>query len=187
MTFCTSLAEHPGGHGTRRYVLAAGLLVSVWFVGGCDGGLESPTPLTSASMELSSTSDSAVALPSTGVTYEIDGTVSEYQWTTSFPLIVAVPPEFSGVTITSVSLTLQQASGGILVAPPPGQTEQYFFNPTVTGNRVESGSETTIVFDVWYTTPNVSGRADAVITVTVGALTDDGVALSSAYGIAVAS
>ena len=93
-------------------------------------------------MDLTASPDPAQATASTGVTYTIKGDhdghpdeIRTYPWKTSFVVNIQ---ETGGLAldITAVNLKVQQASGGIVIAPSGGEVEYYQFNSSASGNRV---------------------------------------------------
>jgi hypothetical protein len=71
------------------------------------------------------------------------------------------------VTLTSATLKVQQASGGIVSPPTGGEIEHYdSVTSQVTGNEFPgANSQLSMYFDVWYDLPNL--RKEALITVTL--------------------
>jgi hypothetical protein len=129
---------------------------------------EAPTESTELEVELSADPNPAPAEPSSGVTYTIEGDeneedqIVEYPWRTSFVVTIA---EVGGVAldVTGVSVGVQQATGGIVIAPSGGKIERYQFNSSAGGNHVSAYSSISMGFEVWYDLPN-DGR-EALITV----------------------
>jgi len=132
------------------------------------GACNSPTE-SDPSFDVSFTvnPDPATASGPTGVTYKVtnpDDTVSyyEYDYRTSFSVNIK---ENAGMAldITSVNLTLQQATGGIVVTPSGGDSVYYKFNSSAVTNHINKNGSADVGFDVWYDLPN-QGR-EALITV----------------------
>jgi hypothetical protein len=71
------------------------------------------------------------------------------------------------VEITSTSVKVEQASGGIVTTPTGGDTEHYDSVMTsASGNKIAAvGGAVTMTFDVWYDLPSL--RKEAVITTSV--------------------
>ena len=67
---------------------------------------------------------------------------------------------------------LRQTTADIIVVPPPGLVEHYEFDAAPHNNRVETGTEISIDYEVWYTLPN-EGR-EAQINVDLTFVDDDG-------------
>jgi hypothetical protein len=76
------------------------------------------------------------------------------------------------VDVTGVNLGVQQASGGIAIAPSGGDTEHYQFNSSAGGNYLAAYGSVSVGFQVWYDLPN-NGR-EALITVSFSFRDDDG-------------
>jgi len=166
----------------RRYI--AVLLVAAFSVVGCQEGLPTaPTdPVVSQGnmhlVVLSSAPATLTAVPSTGVTIMVDGAPVILPWKVSFALIVNVGVEHEPVTITSVTHTVRQAVGGIVVVPTFPDSEEFLVEQRPHDNRIESGGEGVIEFDVWYLLPN--GGREAAVTVNVTFTSDiRGLLLSS--------
>ena len=125
---------------------------------------------TSAAVTLTASPDPTSALPSTGVTYTIVGDanhpdqIKEYPWRTHFSVNMS-ETNGVGLDITSISVKVQQAAGGIITPPTTGQIEHYQFTSQSSGNRLEGHGTAVVGFDVWYDLPNL-GR-EAVITVII--------------------
>jgi hypothetical protein len=132
------------------------------------GACNSPTE-SDPSFDVSFTAnpDPATASGPTGVTYKetnSDDTVSyyEYDYRTNFTLTIKEEAGLA-LTITSINLTLQQATGGIVI-PPSGGDQVYFkFNSSATTNHINARGSAEVGFDVWYDLPN-QGR-EALVTV----------------------
>ena len=166
----------------RRYI--AVLLVAAFSVVGCEEGLptEPTDPVVSQGnmqlVVLSSAPATLTAVPSTGVTIMVDGAPVILPWKVSFALITNVGVDHEPVTITSVTHTVRQAVGGIVVVPTFPDSEEFLFEQRPRDNRIESGGEGVIEFDVWYLLPN--GGREAVVTVNVTFTSDiRGLLLSS--------
>ena len=148
----------------RAAVLAS---TAVWLV-----ACSSPTDpsATTAKVDLTANPNPTSALPSSGVTYTIVGDathpdqIKEYPWQTHFSVNMAETAGV-GLDITSISVKVQQAAGGIITPPTNGQIEHYQFTSQSSGNRLEGHGTAVVGFDVWYALPN-QGR-EAVITVIV--------------------
>ena len=138
------------------------LLVAAWLP-----ACSSPTDATTLAVTLTGTPDPTSAVASQGVTYTVtnpDNTVStfEYAWQTS----LSVNMQETGGTalsITAVNLTVQQASGGIVITPSGGDKEYFRFTSSASGNSLAAHGTASINFVAWYTLPN-KGR-EALITV----------------------
>ena len=148
----------------RRAALILLPVLAVAWMGGCDSPTESEDGLD---VTFTASPDPAVASSPTGVQYKVtnaDDTVSyyEYDYRTSFSVNIK---ENAGMAldITSVNLTLQQATGGIVVTPSGGDSVYYKFNSSAATNHINKNGSADVGFDVWYDLPN-QGR-EALITV----------------------
>jgi hypothetical protein len=150
------------------------LVLAICWIAGCDA----PTESTSLEVALTASPDPAAAQPSSGVFYTIEGDdddpdeVVEYPWRTSFVVTVH---ETGGMAldVTAVTVRVQQAAGGIVIAPSGGRTEHYQFNSSAGGNHLNANGSLGIGFEVWYDLPN-EGR-EALITVTLSFRDEDSV------------
>ena len=89
------------------------------------------------------------------------------------------------VDLTAVNLVVKQASGGI-VTPPHRRRDRHYEHITSAGaNRFASvNSSVTIGFDVWYDLPSL--RREALVTVTLSFMDNDGRSFSKAFDVRVA-
>ena len=148
----------------RRVVRALMPLVLVGAISSCSA----PTEPTQLSVDLTSTPATATAVVSKGVFYTIKGDDThpdqtiEYPWKASFTVSLQETGGLA-VDITAVNVRVQQASGGIVITPTTGTVEQYQFNSSASGNRLESKGTASVGFEVWYDLPN-KGR-EALVTV----------------------
>ncbi len=131
------------------------------------------TATTGATVTLLAAPDPAIAEPSAGVTYIENDQVLEFQWKTTFAIIVRLNEGQVATNVNSLSLVLQQASGGILIAPVTGETVRFRFDTRVPGNRLEPAGEVVVEFDLFYTLPN-QGK-EALITVILALVNDSSV------------
>ncbi|HET9317603.1 MAG TPA: hypothetical protein VFQ51_18565 [Vicinamibacteria bacterium] len=130
--------------------------------------------------------DPATAAGPTGRFFTIEKTdepdeVREYDWRASFSVTVRLTEDANKesvgldlpLDITSATVTVQQASGGIVTPPTGTEKEHYDFVITSsTTNRLTGvGATATMTFDVWYDLPNL--RREALVNVSVG-FADDG-------------
>ena len=102
--------------------------------------------------------------------------ILEYDWKVSFAVNVRLNSNSTSedidlefpVEITSATVKVQQASGGIVTPPTGGDAEHYESVITSsTTNRISAVNGTaTLYFDVWYDLPNLKKEALATITVT---------------------
>jgi len=89
------------------------------------------------------------------------------------------------VNLTSVTVKVQQASGGIVTPPTGGDIEHYEFVTQASSNTFASvGSNVDIRFDVWYDLPSL--RKEALVTVTLAFVDADGVVFTKTVDVKVA-
>ncbi len=90
------------------------------------------------------------------------------------------------VRMTAVTLTVKQASGGIVTPPTGSDTEHYeFVTLSSSGNQLSDvGVPLTLVFEVWYDLPSL--RKEAVVTVSYTFVDDDGVTFQKSEDLQVA-
>jgi hypothetical protein len=110
----------------KRAVLTLLPLLAAALLGGCS----SPTSSDSVDFDitLTASADPTTASPSTGVQYKVtnaDDTVSyyDYDYRTSFSVNIKDNAGMA-LEITSMNLTVQQATGGIVI-PPSGGDQVY--------------------------------------------------------------
>jgi len=154
----------------RRAMTVAATLAAL-SLGAC-GGSDTTTSPTASPSPTATPVVTIVANPAEApITASTD---PGYQWATSFSLTLT---ESAGVAVNirSVSATLQQAAGGIVVTPPTGLAEAFRYEVKSPSNRLEANGTLTIGFTFLYTLPQLG--EEALVTVTVN-LYDD---LGSAY------
>ena len=152
------------------------VLVAVLALSACDRpAFIMPTTVARAPLEVVAVPTSLLAAPSSGVTYELNGAVLEYDWRTSFSVVIRAPDDQTAVAITGLTQVLRQTTADIIVVPPPGLVEHYEFDAAPHNNRVETGTEMSIDYEAWYTLPN-EGR-EAQIQVDLTFVDDDGVTI----------
>lgn len=105
----------------------------------------------------------------------------EYDWHSTFTVTVRLTEDASNddvglelpLDITSATVTVQQASGGIVTPPTGTEKERYdFVIASSSTNRLTAvGSTAVMTFDVWYDLPNL--RREALVSVSLG-FADDG-------------
>ena len=148
----------------RRVVMSIMPLVLVGAISSCSA----PTEPTELSVDLSSSPATPSAVAAKGVFYTIKGDDThpdqtiEYPWKASFTVSLQETGGLA-VDITAVNVRVQQASGGIVITPTGGTVEQYQFNSSASGNRLEANGSASVGFEVWYDLPN-KGR-EALVTV----------------------
>jgi hypothetical protein len=104
-----------------------------------------------------------------------------FDWRTAFSVSVQLNNNATSddvdlqfpVQLTSATVKVQQASGGIVSPPTGGEVEHYdSVTSQVTGNQFNAVNQPlSMVFDVWYDLPSL--RREALITVTLAFADDD--------------
>lgn len=140
-------------------------LLAVALLGGCSSPTESDS--VDFDITLTASADPAPATPSTGVQYKVtnaDDTVSyyDYDYRTSFSVNIRDNAGMA-LDITSMNLTVQMATGGIVIQPSGGDQVYYKFNSSAVTNHINKNGSADVGFDVWYDLPN-QGK-EALITV----------------------
>ncbi len=157
----------------RRMTVILSVLVAASWLSACGSDSTSPT---SEAATFTSSPDPAVAAQSPDDrTYTIRGDdthadqIIKFPWKTTFTVTME---ETAGVgrSIDSMSIKVQQASGGIVITPTGSDVEHYDYLSHATSNRLDAKGKTNVTFDVWYDLPN-KGR-EALVTVTFS-FTDD--------------
>jgi len=136
-------------------------------VGACGGSsttspTDTTTPSPSAPPTITNTPGAAPITASTD---------PNYQWMTSFT-VTMVESAGVAVTIRSISATLQQAAGGIIVTPPTGLAEVYRYEVKSPSNRLGANGTLTIGFTFLYTLPQPG--QEALVTITLNCYDDSG-------------
>ncbi len=163
-------------------VRAAGLplfVLSASMMAGCQSPSEDPSIDVDDFLETSASPSPTNADVSTGRTYRVvrgnnqPDEILEFDWHTGFGLSVKLNNNAANdeldlefpVTLTSATLKVQQASGGIVSPPTGGEIEHYdSVTSQVSGNEFSAANQTlTMYFDVWYDLPSL--RKEALITV----------------------
>ena len=150
---------------------------------------QSPTSTTgSEEIEVTASPNPTTAVQSTGKTYTVTydtkpNETFEYEWKTSFTVTLKNTSKV-GAKISSMSITVNPASGGIIITPTTGEVSHYDYAVSASANRVEGNNGTaTIAFDVWYT---VAGHGkEALATVGFSFLNDDSVTMSASESVRV--
>jgi hypothetical protein len=148
-------------------------------------------PTSSSSIDVTLTYDpdpASASGPGTGVTYKVtnsDDTTSyyEYDWRTTFSVHIQ---ETGGkaLDITQLNITVQQATGGIVIPPSGGDQIYYKFNSSAATNHVNAKGSADVGFDVWYDNPN--GNKEALITVGLNFEDEDSIGYSETVKVKVA-
>lgn len=148
-------------------LLAALMLTS------CDSGnLFDPSLTLGVIVDVTAEPDPTIATSAAGETFMVGDEIVEFDWKTSFRLVSTIDEDQVQTTITSLGLLVQQATGGIIIIPPPGQVESFRFDTRTNGNIIAPGSSKVSEFDLWYSLPN--GGREAVLTVSVTYINDSG-------------
>jgi hypothetical protein len=173
----------------RRVSMAMLLLAGVAAVSlsGCQKTDSTDSSLKVDDFVISTTSPSIATAdgPGTGKTYRIvrgnnqPDDILEYDWHTTFGLSTTINNHATDdsvklafpVTLSSASVKVQQASGGIVNPPTGGDTEHFEYLSSASGNTIGAVNGTiNMNFEVWYDLPSL--RKEALITVTLN-FTDD--------------
>jgi hypothetical protein len=168
------------------------------------GACQSPTEADDALnvddfLEISVTPNPAIATESTdGKTYRVvrgnnqPDDILAYDWRTSFTLALTLTGKADDkealefpVDITTVTLQVKQASGGIITPPTGGEIEYYTYVTQASANRYSAVNQTnSIAFDVWYDLPSL--RREALVQVSIGFKDNDDSTFTKTYDVRVA-
>jgi len=156
----------PSSTGTvieRRTLILSALAA---FACGDDNSSSSTTPSSTTSPSTTTPAATATATPdpSTAVGSSDRG----YTWQATFTVTLTETAALV-TTVKSLSATLQQAAGGIIITPPTGITETYRYQVRAGTNQIGANGTLPIEFDFFYTLPN--GGRQALVTLTFN-LTD---------------
>jgi hypothetical protein len=90
------------------------------------------------------------------------------------------------VRITAATLTVKQASGGIITPPTGGDSEKFeFITLSASGNQfATTGTPITLAFEVWYDLPSL--RKEAVVQLAVSFVDDNGTTWAKSVDLKVA-
>jgi len=182
----------------RRHRGLVFVLVTV-LASACQSPTESDDALAIDDILVASISpDPAIADVATdGKTYrvarnDLPDDILRYDWKTEF----TVNQQFNSqadddgaltfpVKISSATIKVQQASGGIVTAPTGGEVEHYESVTTATTNTFGAvGSTVSLTFDVWYDLPSL--KKEALITVTLVFTDADGLVVTKSLDVKVA-
>ena len=143
-------------------------------------------------LETSASPSPTNAESSSGRTYRVvrgnnqPDEILEFDWHTGFGLSVRLNNNAANedlnlefpVTLTSATLKVQQASGGIVSPPTGGEIEHYdSVTSQVSGNEFGGANQTiTMYFDVWYDLPSL--KKEALVTVALTFADENGKSFS---------
>jgi len=169
----------------RRAVSTLLLLVAAACIPACDAPTsETPT----LEVTITSNPDPASASGPTGVQYKVTNaddsvTFFDYDYRTSFTLTIQDTGGMA-LDITALNLTVQQATGGIVITPSGGDQVYFKYNSAAPTNHINANSTASVGFDVWYDLPN--GGREALITVGFTFQDDDDNTYSDTHQVKVA-
>ncbi|MGE0866363.1 MAG: hypothetical protein AB7P34_20885 [Vicinamibacterales bacterium] len=184
-----------------RFVKAVLVGVSIIAAAGCQSPTDPDDTLeVDDFLDLSVAPDPATAAAATdGRTYRVvrgnnqPDDILPYDWHSAFTVTATLNGEADDedglefpVDITSVTVQVKQASGGIITPPPTGETEYSFpLINQVSGNRFAAASSSVqIGVEVWYDLPSL--RKEAIATVNLAFRDDDGQVFTKAYDVKIA-
>jgi hypothetical protein len=151
-------------------------------------------------IEASGTPDPTSAAGPTGKTYTVtrsDDTTEtrEYDWKATFTVRVRLTEDANDSSITlelpvklsSASIKVQQAAGGIVTPPTGSETERYeYVIVNASSNQLPAVNSTVdLTFDVWYDLPNQ--RRESLISVSLVFADKSGRQFSETVEVRVAS
>lgn len=90
------------------------------------------------------------------------------------------------VRVVATTLTIKQASGGIITPPSGSETEKYeFVTLSASGNQIAStNAPVTLTFEAWYDLPSL--RKEAVVQVAASFVDNDGTTFQKTVDLRVA-
>ena len=150
-------------------------------------------------LEISAAPNPAIASESAdGKTYRVvrgnnqPDEILLYDWKTNFQVNLTLNGQADDedvltfpVDLTTVTLTVKQASGGIVTPPGGGETEYQTFVTQASSNRFPSvNSSVTITFDVWYDLPSL--RREALVSINLAFKDNEEKTFSKIYDVRVA-
>jgi hypothetical protein len=115
-----------------------------------------------------------------------------YDWKTNFTIDVAFNSKADDddmlafpVKLSSATLKVQQATGGIVTTPTGSDSEHYEYVTASSGNTFGAVEQHVAMnYDVWYDLPSL--KREALVTVTLVFLDDDGKSVTKAVDVRVA-
>jgi len=183
---------------TVRAMLLVMMVSSVW---GCQSPSDPDETIdVDEIVDSSVTPNPAIAVTSDGRTYRVvrgnnqPDDILAYDWQTTFTLNVSLNSKATSedvdldfpVKLSSATLSVKQASGGI-VTPPTGTDVEHFEFVTAqaSGNEFGAvGNTISMTFEVWYDLPNL--RKEALIAVSLSFADKDGTTFSKTVDVRVA-
>ena len=184
-----------------RFVKTLVVFASVVAAAGCQSPTDPDDVLeVDDFLEVAVTPNPATAQAATdGRTYRVvrgnnqPDDILPYDWHSAFTITATLNGEADDedglefpVDITSVTVQVKQASGGIITPPPSGEVEYSFPLITqVSGNRFASANTNVqIGVEVWYDLPSL--RKEAIATVNLAFRDDDGQTFTKSYDVRIA-
>lgn len=173
-----------------RGFVCATVIASLAFVAGCQSPTSADDSISYEDLiDVTPTPNPIVATTDAdGRTYRVvrgnnqPDDILPYDWHTTFTVGISFNSNASDkdvdmdfpVKLTSTSLAVKQASGGIITTPTGSDTEHYEFVTTYASANQVTGvnSPITLAFEVWYDLPSL--RKEAVIQLTLTFVEDDG-------------
>lgn len=182
----------------RRFLI--GFVISVLSIAGCQSPTDPDETLeVDDFLEVNATPNPTTATESTdGRTYRVvrgnnqPDDVLVFDWKTAFTITATLNSQADDddalefpVNLTAVTVTVKQASGGIVTPPTGGEVERYDYVTNANTNVYPSiNSTVTIGLEVWYDLPSL--RREAIVTVSLSFTDDDGLAFTKAVDVIVA-
>lgn len=139
---------------SRQVAVTLGILI-LSGIGGCRD--DSPTTSSSTSDPAAVVSQTVTPDPATARPDD-----SGYQWAAQFHMTLSQSGA-DAITIRSLSVDLQQAAAGVVVAPPANTDEAFRYEMKAGGNTLAASGTVAIDFDFAYTLPN--GGREALVTI----------------------
>ena len=183
-----------------RGVLLAWIAVALTTVGACQSPTSPDDTLdVDDFLAVSVAPDPAIADESTdGATYRVvrgnnqPDDILPFDWKTSFTVSLMLNDRADDkdvlkfpVDLTTVTLQVKQASGGIVTPPTGGETEHFSYVTQASSNRFGAvNASVNIGFDVWYDLPSL--RREALVSVSLAFKDVDGKTFSKVYDVKVA-
>jgi hypothetical protein len=150
-------------------------------------------------LEITVTPNPAIAAEATdGKTYRVvrgnnqPDDVLLFDWKTAFSLNLTLNGQADDddvltfpVDLTTVTIVVKQASGGIVTPPAAGETEHYSYLTQASANRFGGvNTSVSVGFEVWYDLPSL--RKEALIAVSLSFSDADGTTFTKTYDVRVA-